>query len=73
MLAKLISHGATRDAAIARMLSALEALGVDGVKTNRDFLAACLRDPGFARGDVHTGFIDQAGDTLLTPMERIVS
>ena len=59
MLAKIIAHGADRETARRRAISALQALQVEGLRTNRDFLIACLESAGFVAGDVHTGFIDE--------------
>jgi len=57
MIAKLICHGATRDAAIARMRDALDAFVIRGVASNIAFQAALMRHPRFVSGDFNTGFI----------------
>lgn len=57
MIAKIISHGGTRDEARSRLISALEQTAALGVATNRAFLIACLRHPLFARGAATTAFI----------------
>jgi acetyl/propionyl-CoA carboxylase alpha subunit len=59
MLAKIIAHGPDREAARRRAVAALHATLVEGLRTNRDFLIACLESAGFVAGDVHTGFIDE--------------
>jgi len=60
MIAKLVAHGATRDAARRKLLLALEHCALLGLPSNQGFLADCLRDPVFAQGDaVHTGFVQQ--------------
>jgi acetyl/propionyl-CoA carboxylase alpha subunit len=59
MIAKVICHAATRDAAIARMLDALEAIRIEGPATNVGFLRATLDHPEFRAGKVWTGFVDQ--------------
>jgi propionyl-CoA carboxylase alpha chain len=59
MLAKVIAHGPTRSEAAGRLALALERLHLGGVTTNRDFLAATLRDPAFLAGDTTTDFIDR--------------
>ncbi|MEJ8835166.1 ATP-binding protein [Ramlibacter sp. AN1133] len=64
LLGKLVAHGATRAQAIARLLSALEALKVLGVPTNRRLLAACLRHPEFAAGHAHVDFLARHGDAI---------
>jgi propionyl-CoA carboxylase alpha chain len=57
MIAKLVTYGATRDAAIARMEGALDAFHIRGVAHNVPFLAAILRSPRFRAGALTTGFI----------------
>jgi len=65
MIAKIVSHGRDRDAAIARMLAALGELAVEGVATNAGFLARLLAHPAFRAGDVHTGFAAEHAGELL--------
>ena len=65
MIARLISHGASRDEARRKLFAALEDAVVLGVKTNQKFLASCLDHPVFAAGAVSTAFIDQHGAELL--------
>jgi acetyl/propionyl-CoA carboxylase alpha subunit len=57
LLAKLIVHAENRAAAINRMRSALMDFHVLGVKTNISFLIDLVSHPGFASGDIDTGFI----------------
>jgi propionyl-CoA carboxylase alpha chain len=57
MIAKLICHGPTRDAAIARMRDALDAFVIRGVSSNVAFQSALLRHPRFAEGRLTTAFI----------------
>jgi acetyl/propionyl-CoA carboxylase alpha subunit len=45
MLAKVIAHGPTREAAIERLLAALDETRLHGVVTNLPFLRALLRAP----------------------------
>ncbi|MGH6777399.1 MAG: acetyl-CoA carboxylase biotin carboxylase subunit, partial [Bradyrhizobium sp.] len=58
MIAKLVSHGATREEARARLICALEQTIALGVTTNQAFLMSCLRHPAFARGQATTAFIE---------------
>ncbi len=58
MLAKVIAHGDTRDAARRRLVAALGAARVTGIVTNLEHLVDVLRTPAFADGDVTTGFLD---------------
>jgi geranyl-CoA carboxylase alpha subunit len=67
MIAKLISHGATRDEARRRLIAGLDEAVAFGVTTNQAFLAACLRHPAFAAGEATTGFIEQHRGELLAP------
>jgi geranyl-CoA carboxylase alpha subunit len=67
MIAKLISHDTTRDAARRQLVHGLEQTVAFGVTTNQAFLAACLRHPVFASGEATTAFIDQHRDELLAP------
>jgi geranyl-CoA carboxylase alpha subunit len=65
MIAKLISHGASRDQARRRLIHGLQHAIAFGVTTNQAFLAACLRHPSFAAGEATTAFIGQHRDELL--------
>ncbi len=67
MIAKIISHGADRNQARARLICALEQTAAFGVTTNQGFLISCLRHPGFARGEATTSFIGNHRDELLAP------
>jgi geranyl-CoA carboxylase alpha subunit len=67
MIAKLISHGADRDAARRRLVHGLEHAIAFGVTTNQAFLAACLRHPAFAAGEATTAFIEKHRGELLAP------
>jgi acetyl/propionyl-CoA carboxylase alpha subunit len=58
MLAKVIAWGSDRNEARQRLADTLTAFRIEGVRTNRDFLIACLGDAEFAKGDVHTSFIE---------------
>jgi len=57
MLAKLIAHGASREEARRRLSLALEDTVAFGLTTNRGFLLAILRHPGFVAGQATTDFI----------------
>lgn len=70
MIAKIIAHGPSREAALDRMRAALHDLSVSGIATNRDFLLACLDDPAFRRGEVFTGFIDTNRKALLARLQE---
>ncbi len=57
MLAKVIAHGTTRDAARKTLIDGLKSCAVFGLKTNRDFLIELLEEEGFANGKATTAFI----------------
>jgi propionyl-CoA carboxylase alpha chain len=59
MIAKLVTRGDTRGAAIDRMLSALDAFHIRGVSHNIGFLAALLAKDRFRRGEISTNFITE--------------
>jgi len=65
MIAKVIAHGASRDEARRKLLVAVDDTVALGVRTNQQFLAACLRHPVFARGGATTAFIGEHHDELL--------
>lgn len=67
MLAKLIAHGTTRDAARELLAGALDDTVLLGFASNKRFLAACLRHPKFAAGGATTAFIGQEADDLAEP------
>jgi geranyl-CoA carboxylase alpha subunit len=70
MIAKIISHGASRDEARGKLICALEQTIAFGVTTNQSFLMACLRHPAFAKGEATTGFVGQHRDTLVAGDHR---
>lgn len=59
MIAKLIAHAATRDAAIRTLADALDRTVCLGVTTNRSFLARVLRHPTFGSDAVTTAFLGE--------------
>jgi len=65
MIAKLVSHGATREEARGRLLRGLEQTIAFGVTTNQVFLMSCLRHPVFARAEATTAYIGQHREALL--------
>ncbi|MDP1874029.1 acetyl/propionyl/methylcrotonyl-CoA carboxylase subunit alpha [Phenylobacterium sp.] len=64
MIAKLIAHGPTREAAARRLGKACGEVQVWPVRTNAGFLARCLGEPDFLRGEVDTGFIPARQEAL---------
>ncbi|MDE3115373.1 MAG: ATP-grasp domain-containing protein [Pseudomonadota bacterium] len=64
MIAKLIAYGPDRAEVIDRLIAALDATVVDGVRTNRAYLAQLLDHPVFRSGTMTTGFIAERGEEL---------
>jgi acetyl-CoA carboxylase biotin carboxylase subunit len=64
MIAKVIAHAETRDAAIDRMRAALAEFRILGLPTNIPFLLAVLDSPAFRSGSVDTAHLDEAGADL---------
>ncbi len=63
MIAKLVASAPTRQAALAQLIDAIEVTAVEGIQTNRDFLAEIARHPDVAAARVWTGWLDShAGD-----------
>jgi len=59
MLAKIIAHAPTRDAALDRLALALQQTVAAGPRTNLALLAALIRAPEFRQGRFDTGFIER--------------
>jgi len=71
LLAKLITWGATRDIALARMRRALAELIVAGVATCTSFHTRVLRESGFRAGKYDVQYFDHVGKGLLDqPLPR---
>jgi len=59
LLAKVISHGPTREVAIQRMVRALDEMIVEGVHTTAPFLRRVLTSDLFRRGQFSTNFVER--------------
>jgi acetyl-CoA carboxylase biotin carboxylase subunit len=59
LIAKVITHGATRAEAIARMRCALDELIIGGIRTNKPLHQALLRDPEVIEGRMSTRTIER--------------
>ncbi len=59
MIAKLLVHDCDRDAAIARMLRALEFFVIEGVDTTIPLHLRILQDPEFRAGNLSTRFMER--------------
>jgi propionyl-CoA carboxylase alpha chain len=66
MLAKVIAHGRTRADAAKRLARTLDRAQIHGVTTNRDLLAAILREPEFLDGRTDTGYLTRHEPAALT-------
>ncbi|WP_095198147.1 acetyl-CoA carboxylase biotin carboxylase subunit [Mesorhizobium carmichaelinearum] len=58
LLAKLIVHAETREAAIMRLIRALNELKIGGLKTTKPLFLALAADPAVRTGDVHTRWLE---------------
>jgi biotin carboxylase len=67
LLAKVIAHGPTREAARRRMLEALKRFELEGVQTTRDLCQEILEHPLFIKGEATTRFL---ADQLQAAEER---
>jgi acetyl/propionyl-CoA carboxylase alpha subunit len=59
LLLKLVVHAETREEAIERLASGIEATRVEGVRTNLSFLRRVVTSEAFRRGQVHTQMVEQ--------------
>ena len=57
MIAKIVAHGETRDAAIARMERALRETVIEGVNTTIDLCVDVLATPEFRGARYDIGFL----------------
>ncbi len=76
MIAKVITHASDREKALAKLVDALDQIQVEGVTTNRAFLARLAAHPDFVAGNVDTGFIARHESSLfgqLPPPDWIVA
>ena len=72
MIAKLIVHEPTREAAAQALAVAASEVQVWPVKTNAGFLVKCLEHPRFIAGDVDTGFIAVEEEALTaSPLSEL--
>jgi acetyl/propionyl-CoA carboxylase alpha subunit len=69
MIAKLIAHGPSRAAAVAKLALACRTVECWPVKTNAGFLACALAHPDFVAGHVDTAFIEARLPELVPPVE----
>ena len=65
LISKTITHAPTREAALAKMIAALEVTRIAGLQTNTRFLHAICSEPDFMRGHVSTHFIEEHSASLF--------
>ncbi|MGV8986977.1 MAG: acetyl-CoA carboxylase biotin carboxylase subunit [Cypionkella sp.] len=71
LLAKLIVHAETREAAIIRLQRALSELRIDGIKTSKPLFEALARDSQVQAADFHTRWLEgwlETHASTLTPL-----
>ncbi|HEX9105602.1 MAG TPA: ATP-grasp domain-containing protein, partial [Longimicrobiales bacterium] len=74
MLAKLIVHAPTREAAIDRMARALDELRIMGIETSAPFHRRVMREPEFRAGRIDIKYLDRHPELLAAaPSEDAVS
>jgi geranyl-CoA carboxylase alpha subunit len=74
LVAKVIAHGEDREQARARLIAALRATVLLGVRSNKRYLLGLLGDEAFARGAVTTRFAEaRALDDRPTPEETALA
>jgi acetyl-CoA carboxylase biotin carboxylase subunit len=59
MIGKLITHGATRESALARMATALDELVIEGIKTNAPLHRRLVRDVAFKTGGTSIHYLEK--------------
>jgi 3-methylcrotonyl-CoA carboxylase alpha subunit len=65
MIAKMIAHDLDREGAIQSLAFALNDSKIWPVKNNAGFLINALEHPDFASGDIDTGLLQRAGESLI--------
>ncbi|MDP9494934.1 MAG: ATP-grasp domain-containing protein [Actinomycetota bacterium] len=68
MLAKVIAHAPTREAAASRLADALRHARIHGSTTNRELLVRVLEHEAFIAGRTDTHFLDIHRETLFAPL-----
>ncbi|MDR9802754.1 acetyl/propionyl/methylcrotonyl-CoA carboxylase subunit alpha [Rhizobium hidalgonense] len=74
MIAKIIAHGPTREAALSKLAAACTGIEVWPVRSNAGLLARIAVDPDFRAARIDTGFLDRHGESLVTsePDETVI-
>lgn len=74
MIAKIVAHGPTREAALSKLAAACTGIEVWPVRSNAGLLARIAVDPDFRAARIDTGFLDRHGESLVTsePDETVI-
>jgi propionyl-CoA carboxylase alpha chain len=67
MIAKLVTHGPSRAAAIEAQSQALDAFYIDGIRHNLPFLSAVMQNARWREGRLSTGFIAEEFPSGFAP------
>ena len=67
MLSKLVTYGETREAAIDRMLRALDEYVIGGIQTNVGLFQTILNDHDFREARIDTGYLERLLDAKSSP------
>ncbi|HEY4130104.1 MAG TPA: acetyl-CoA carboxylase biotin carboxylase subunit [Gemmatimonadaceae bacterium] len=65
MLAKLIVHAPTREAAVERMHRALLELAIEGIESSRDFHLRVMEDADFRAGAIEIQWLERRLDSII--------
>ena len=71
MLAKLIVHAGSREAALHRLQDALAGCQIFGLPSNIGFLEDLVAHPAVQHGDIDTGFLDRNLEDVLKKPEQL--
>jgi propionyl-CoA carboxylase alpha chain len=69
LIAKLVTHASTREAAIDAQAHALDAFAIEGIRHNIPFLSALMRHPRWRAGQLATTFIAEEFNGGFAPSE----
>ena len=70
MIAKLITHGKTREEARFNMIDALQNYGIHGIKNNIGYLLAIVQNVNYINNTISTRFCAEHTDALMATMEK---
>jgi acetyl-CoA carboxylase biotin carboxylase subunit len=59
MIAKVITHGETREIALRRMRNALDEMVIEGIRSNIPLQQDLVRDSAFAEGGVNIHYLEK--------------